>query len=87
MAEDIYLPSVPHLQGKNVHQKSQNVEPVVVPKSPKDILDRYKNVTLCCNIMHINGIVLLNTIYGHILFAIVSIIEKIKAKNIEYVIN
>ena len=75
MAEDIYLPSVPHLQGKNVHQKSQNVEPVVVPKSPKDILDRYKNVTLCCNIMHINGIVLLNTISQHILFDTISLIK------------
>ena len=56
MAEDIYGPSVPHLQGKTVLHKVQHVEPIIVPNFPKGTLDRYKNATLCCDLMHINGI-------------------------------
>ena len=40
MAGDIYGPSVPRLQGKTVRHKVHHVEPVLVPKSPKVILDR-----------------------------------------------
>ena len=40
MAEDIYGPSVPHLQVKKVHHKVHRVEPIVVPKFPKGIIDK-----------------------------------------------
>ena len=42
IAEDIYGPSAPHLQGKTVLHKIQHVEPVMLPIFPKDILDKYK---------------------------------------------
>ena len=83
MAEDIYGPSVTHFQVKIVRHKFQNVEPIIGPNFPKGILDRYKKVTLCCDLMHINGIVLLNTISWHNMFATISMIKNIKVKNIE----
>ena len=56
IAEDIYWPSVPHLQGKTDLHKVQNMEPIIVPNSPKGILDRCKNATIFCDLIHINGI-------------------------------
>ena len=68
---------------KKVRHKCHNVEPIVVSNTPKEILDRYKNFTLCCDLMHTNGIVFLNYIYQHILFATGSMIKNLKVKNIE----
>ena len=83
MSDEIYGPSVPHLQGKNVHYKVQNMELIIVPNTPKGILDRYNNVTLCYDLMNINGIGFLNTIPRQILFSTVSMIKNWKVKNIE----
>ena len=62
MVEDIYGTIVIHLKIKTVCHKVKNVEPIVVPNSPKGILDGYKNITLCYDIMHINGIAFHDTI-------------------------
>ena len=40
MSEEIYLPSVPHLQDKIVRHKIQHVEPIIIPSVPKGIFDR-----------------------------------------------
>ena len=40
MAEDIYEPIVPNLQGRTVHQKVLFVEHIIVRNSLKEILDR-----------------------------------------------
>ena len=82
-AEDIYGPSVQHFQGKPVHHKVQHVEPIIVQNVPKVILNMHKNVTLCCDLMNINGIVFLNNIYQNILFSTGSMIKNRKMKNIE----
>ena len=82
MAKYICWPSVPYLQGKVVCHKDQYVDPITMPKVPKGILDRYNNVTLCCNIMHINSIGILNTISKHIIFDTLSMIENRKVNNI-----
>ena len=68
MAEDIYGPSVTHLQGEKVRHKIHHVEPIMVPKFPKVILHKYKKVTLCCDLMQIDGISFLNTKIQHIIF-------------------
>ena len=75
MAEYIYGPSVPYLKGKTFYHKVHHVEPIIVPNSPKVILDRYNNFTLCFNLVHINGIGFLNTISQHILFVTGSMIK------------
>ena len=82
-AEDIYGPSVQHFQGKPVHHKVQHVEPIIVQNVPKVILNMHKNVTLCCDLMNINGIVFLNNIYQNILFSTGSMIKNRKMKNVE----
>ena len=84
IAEDIYEPSVPHLQGKKFHHKFQNVDPIIVPNYPTGVLDRYTNVTLWYKLMHINGIGLLNKISWHIMFDMGTMIKCIKVKNIEH---
>ena len=74
MNEDIYVTSVPNLQGRTVHRKIQHVEPIIVSNSPKGILNIYKKFTLFCDIMHINGPGFLNTTYWNIIFATWSMI-------------
>ena len=52
MAEDIYGPSIPHLKGK----------PVKITSVSKTIIFKYEEVTIYCDLVHINEIVFLNTI-------------------------
>ena len=82
MAEDIYEPIIPQLKGKTVQRKVQHVEPVKITNVPKTILDKYKYVTICCDLMHINGIGLLITISRHIMFATGSMIKNRKFEHI-----
>ena len=87
MVEDIYGTIVTHLKRKIVFHKVQHVEPIVVPNYPKVILDRYKNIILCYDIMHINGITFHNTISWNVLFSTLSMIKNRKLKNLEDGIN
>ena len=67
--EDIYRHRIPHLKGKTVRRDIQLVDPVKITSFPKTILNYYKDVTILCDLVHINVIGFLNTISGHIMFA------------------
>ena len=82
MAEDIYGPIIPHLKVKTVRRKLQHVEPIKITNVPNTILDKYKEVTICCELMHINGIGFLITISRHIMFATGSMIKNRKVEKI-----
>ena len=82
MDDDIYGPSIPHLKGKTVRRKIQPVDPVKITSVAKTILDNYKEVTICCDLMHINEIGFLNTISRHIMFATGNIIKNRKVEHI-----
>ena len=82
MSEDIYWPGIPHLKAKTVRRNIQHVEPVKITSVPKTILDKYKEVTIFCDLMHINGIYFLNIISRHIMFATGSMIKNLNIENI-----
>ena len=82
MAEDIYWPSIPHLKGNTVRRKIQHLDPVKITSFTKTILDKYKEVTICGDLMHINVIGSINTISWHIMFATTSMI---KNRKVEYI--
>ena len=54
MAEGIYGPRISHLKVKTVRRKIQHLEPFKITSVPKTILDNYKEVTIFCDLMHIN---------------------------------
>ena len=82
MAENIYGPIIPHLRGKTVQRKIQHVDPVKITIVLKTIIYAYKDVTVFCDCMQINGIGVLNTISRHIMFATGSMIKIQKIENI-----
>ena len=51
MAEDIYGPIIPHLKRNTLWRNFQHVEPVQITSVTKNILDKYKEVTTCCDLM------------------------------------
>ena len=53
MAGNIYGPSIPHLKCKTLRRKIQYGKPVKIKSVPKNILDKYKEVTIYCDLMHI----------------------------------
>ena len=63
-------------------RKIQHVESVKITSVPQTILDQYKDITILCDLMHINGIGFLNTISRHIMFATGSMIKNRKFENI-----
>ena len=87
MVKDIYEPSVMYLQGNTVCRKVKHVKPVVVSKNLQNILNKYKIVILCCNLMHINGFAFLNKVSWGILFGDCSLINNRSVKNIEAIIK
>ena len=67
LAEKIYGPNVYALKGKTTNRK---VDHVVAPITniPKQLLKKYKNVTLCIDVMFVNNIKFLLTVSQHIDF-------------------
>jgi hypothetical protein len=69
-AEDIFGPDLGTLKGKTTRSRPVQVRDVVNP-IPPTILERYQSVTLCADLMHVNGIPFLVTISRHLKFGTV----------------
>ena len=82
ISEDVYRLSIPHLKEKTVRRNIQHVESVKITSVSKNILDNYKEVTISCDLMHTNGIVFLDIISRHIMFATGNMIKNQKIENI-----
>ena len=67
LAEEIYNPNIYAIKGKTTNRK---VDYVVAPITsiPKQLLKEYKNITLCIDVMFVNGIKFLLTVSRHIDF-------------------
>ena len=66
-AEDIFGPDAGSLKGKTVRHSPEGVRPNLM-QIPMQIMDRYRDVTLCGDIMFINRIPFLRTISRNIRF-------------------
>ena len=84
MAENIYEPSVTYFQVKTVRHKFHHEEPIIAPNVPKGILDKYKNVNLFCDLIHINSTVFPNNVSRHILFAKGRLNKNRRVNNMDY---
>ena len=87
MAEEIYAPSVPHLQRETVRHKIQHVEPIIIPNLPKFIHDKYKKATQWCDLKSINGIGFLNKTLQNIMFSKGSTIKNRKTIKFKMELN
>ena len=67
LAEEIYGPNIYALKGKTVNRKIDHVFAPVTDIS-KQLLKEYKNITLCTDVMFVNGIKFLLTVSRHIDF-------------------
>ena len=69
-AEDIFGPDIGCLKGKTTRTRPHKVRSMVLPLPPT-IMDRYRNVTLCADVMHVNGIPMMVTLSRNIKFGTV----------------
>ena len=77
-AEDIFGPDVGALKGKTTRHRSEQVRNHTY-NIPIPIMDRYRDVTLCCDIMKINNIPFVVTISRHIQFGTIEFVTNMKA--------
>jgi hypothetical protein len=73
-AEDIFGPNLGSLKGKTVRRSGERVRPEY-EQIPTSIMERYRDVTLCVDIMFVNKIPFLVTISRHIKFGTVEAIK------------
>jgi hypothetical protein len=66
-AEDIFGPDIGSLKGKMTRSKPHRVQSAVSPL-PLEIIERYRSLTLCADLMYVNGIPFLLTISRNLKF-------------------
>ena len=74
-AEDIFGPGIGSLKGKTVRRRPQSVTTdITYSPLPPTVHDRYQAITLCADVMHVNGIPFFISISRHLKFGTVEAI-------------
>ena len=87
MAEDIFDPDVGSLKGKRVRRNTGHVEDASPFVLLPTVINNYKQITLCADIMYINKITFLMTISQHISFGTCESLISQSHYNISYALQ
>jgi hypothetical protein len=78
-AEDIFGPNLGSLKGKTVRQTGERVR-AEYDEIPKGIMERYRDVTICVDLMYINKVPFLVTISRHLKFGTIEAVKNRRHK-------
>ena len=72
LAEDIFGPDLSSLKGKTTRRAPHKVNTdITYTTLPKQVHDRYKNVTICGDVMHVNGVKFFVSISQHLKLGVI----------------
>ena len=81
-AKDIFGPNIGSLKGKTTHQHPHKVKPMCADPMALAIKERYRQVTICADIMHINETVMLVTVSCNIKLGTIEGIRSTSTENL-----